>query len=116
MFSLCDSSTSTVNAEEIAKFSSFSANWWNPRGEFAPLHRLNSLRVPLVKEVASSVLQSPESPTSEPPPAGTGSVSSHGNSLENLHVLDIGCGGGLLSEVNQSWGFCCPSKNFVHML
>lgn len=97
---LCRTTTSTgsVSDEEVAKFSSLSSRWWDPRGEFAPLHRLNALRVPLVRDVAASIVRP------DPSHSGTGDGSSGAGRLQGLKILDIGCGGGLLSEVSVLGG------------
>ena len=73
---------STINYKEIEKFSKLSEEWWNPLGKFKPLHKFNPIRIRYIKQ----------------------KVTSHfnlGNSkkpLDNFSLLDIGCGGGLLSE------------------
>lgn len=70
---------STYNEEEVDKFSKYAEGWWDERGEAAPLHALNELRVPLVRR-------------------GLGVSSSSPRPLRGLRILDVGCGGGLLSE------------------
>ena len=69
---------STVSTEEIAKFSRAASEWWNPQGEFGMLHRMNPLRVGYIRDCVSDI---------------------KGRNLNGLNMLDIGCGGGLLSEV-----------------
>lgn len=73
----------TVDADEIARFSAIAAEWWDPAGKFRPLHRLNPLRVGYVRDAACARLG--RDPLTPRPLAG-------------LRVVDIGCGGGLLSE------------------
>jgi 2-polyprenyl-6-hydroxyphenyl methylase/3-demethylubiquinone-9 3-methyltransferase len=70
----------TTDPAEISKFSALAAEWWNPRGPFAALHRLNPVRLRFIREAAAKHCT-----------AATG----HG--LAGLRVLDLGCGGGLVS-------------------
>ena len=73
----------TINKKEIEKFSKLASEWWNPKGKFAPLHKFNPLRIEFIKEkLISHFRLNPEN--KEP--------------LKNINILDIGCGGGLLSE------------------
>lgn len=60
-----------LDTSELNKFNAISDSWWNPRGNFRPLHAMNPVRLDWIKTYAS---------------------------LENKNVLDIGCGGGILSE------------------
>ena len=78
----------TVDASEIELFSRLSSQWWNERGEFAMLHKMNPVRIDFIKQKLHEVQQEEETPTF-----------SSATPLEGLDVLDIGCGGGLLSEV-----------------
>lgn len=70
----------TQDAEEIARFSAISAEWWDENGPFKPLHQLNPTRLAFIKHAITSHLQDPPS------------------SLTGLRILDIGCGGGLVAE------------------
>ena len=70
------SSGSGIDDAEIAQFNAFAADWWDPNGKMAPLHKMNPVRLGYVVE----------------------KIKSHFNSLNKLSVLDIGCGGGLVSE------------------
>jgi 2-polyprenyl-6-hydroxyphenyl methylase/3-demethylubiquinone-9 3-methyltransferase len=73
----------TVDAGEIAKFEAMAAEWWNPEGKFKPLHMLQPCRLDyIVDQIAAEFMRDPKTPR---PFAG-------------LRILDIGCGGGLLSE------------------
>jgi 2-polyprenyl-6-hydroxyphenyl methylase/3-demethylubiquinone-9 3-methyltransferase len=73
---------SSVNKKEIEKFSKMAAEWWDPDGKFKPLHKFNPIRIKYIKDniIHSFKLNSKEKP------------------LEKINILDIGCGGGLLSE------------------
>ena len=74
--------TNTINNKEIEKFSKIAEEWWDPRGKFKPLHKFNPIRISYIKDniVNSFNLKNTKKP------------------LENIKILDIGCGGGLLSE------------------
>jgi len=74
--------TNTINKEEIEKFSRIAEEWWNPTGKFKPLHKFNPIRISYIKEniINTFKLKNQDKP------------------LKNLKILDIGCGGGLLSE------------------
>tara|TARA_Y100000590_G_scaffold454536_1_gene601529 strand:+ start:560 stop:1285 length:726 start_codon:yes stop_codon:yes gene_type:complete len=74
---------STVDRIEIEKFSKLAKDWWNPKGKFKPLHLLNPTRIKFIKEKLITHFQLNEN--SEKP-------------LDQLKILDIGCGGGLLCE------------------
>lgn len=73
----------TVDAQEIAKFSAMAAEWWDPHGKFRPLHKFNPVRLGFIREHVTAHFGRPA--TGDKP-------------LEGLKLLDIGCGGGLLSE------------------
>ena len=72
----------TINKQEIAKFSKIATEWWNPEGKFKPLHKFNPIRIKYIKEniIKNFKLNSTIKP------------------LKKIDILDIGCGGGLLSE------------------
>ena len=73
----------TVDAGEIAKFEAMAAEWWDPNGKFKPLHMLNPTRLDYItRQIAAEFGRDLKS--SRP--------------LNGLRILDIGCGGGLLSE------------------
>ena len=75
--------SSTVDPAEVAKFEAMAAEWWNPNGKFKPLHMLNPCRLDYITaQIASEFDRDRSAPM---PFAG-------------LRILDIGCGGGLLSE------------------
>jgi 2-polyprenyl-6-hydroxyphenyl methylase/3-demethylubiquinone-9 3-methyltransferase len=73
----------TVDAGEIAKFEAMAAEWWDPNGKFRPLHMLNPCRLDYVIDQISAEFE--RDPNRSAPFTG-------------LRILDIGCGGGLLSE------------------
>jgi len=70
----------TVDNEDAQRYDSLASNWWNKEGPFWPLHRLNDLRVDYLLTKIS------------------GSSTDPSRALEGMHCLDVGCGGGLLSE------------------
>ena len=74
---------STVNPDEVAFYEGLAAFWWDRSGPFWPLHRLNELRVAWIRDHLCDHFGLPE--TSRQP-------------LNGLRMLDIGCGGGILSE------------------
>ncbi|MEO0864935.1 MAG: bifunctional 2-polyprenyl-6-hydroxyphenol methylase/3-demethylubiquinol 3-O-methyltransferase UbiG [Pseudomonadota bacterium] len=73
----------TVDPSEIAKFEAMAAEWWDPNGKFKPLHMLNPCRLDYITSQIASEFD--RDLTQSEPFAG-------------LRILDIGCGGGLLSE------------------
>tara|TARA_B100001996_G_scaffold60558_1_gene43289 strand:+ start:977 stop:1705 length:729 start_codon:yes stop_codon:yes gene_type:complete len=74
---------STINKEEIQKFENIADDWWNPEGKFKPIHKFNPVRISFIVDVLKSHFNLKEQ-SSMP--------------LKNLKILDLGCGGGLLSE------------------
>lgn len=90
----------SVDASEIELFSRLSSQWWDERGEFAMLHKMNPVRMEFIKQKLQEV-QLEE---------GTPSVSSSATPLEGLNILDVGCGGGLLSEVCDTPDPCFSRK------
>ena len=76
-------SATTVDPSEIAKFEAMAAEWWDPNGKFKPLHMLNPCRLDYItRQIAVEFDRN----LSDPKP------------FKGLRILDIGCGGGLLSE------------------
>ena len=72
----------SINKKEIEKFSNMAAEWWDPEGKFKPLHKFNPIRIQYIKEniIKEFKLKNKNKP------------------LSGVNILDIGCGGGLLSE------------------
>ena len=81
---------SSIDPDEVARFSAIAAEWWDPTGKFAPLHRFNPVRLQFIREQALARF------------GRDGSVRAP---FEGLKLLDIGCGGGLLSEPMRRLGF-----------
>ena len=73
---------STINKKEIEKFSKIAEEWWNPSGKFKPLHKFNPIRISYIK---NNIIKSLKITDKKKP-------------LKKVRILDIGCGGGLLSE------------------
>ena len=72
----------TINKEEIEKFNSLAEEWWDQEGKFKPLHKFNPIRIEYIKNnlIKEFNIKNKKKPFS------------------NLEILDIGCGGGLLTE------------------
>ena len=78
----------SVNKKEIDKFSKMADEWWDPEGKFKPLHKFNPTRIKYIKEniINNFKLKNKFRP------------------LSGINILDIGCGGGLLSEPMSRMG------------
>jgi 2-polyprenyl-6-hydroxyphenyl methylase/3-demethylubiquinone-9 3-methyltransferase len=72
----------TINKKEIEKFSAIATEWWNPNGKFKPLHEFNPIRIKYIKD---NIINNFKLNLTNKP-------------LKKINILDIGCGGGLLSE------------------
>ena len=75
--------TTTVNKEEIQKFSKLADQWWDANGKFKPLHMFNPIRIEYILDISTSYFKIDKNKKLP---------------LEGLKILDIGCGGGLISE------------------
>ena len=80
---------STINKDEIEKFSKLANEWWDIQGKFKPLHMFNPIRIEYILDKISKHFQINRE---------------RENFLKNLDILDIGCGGGLISEPMASLG------------
>lgn len=73
----------TVDAAEIERFTRMADEWWDPRGKFAPLHRMNPTRIAYIRDIIAAHFSAP---------------------VNTLSLLDIGCGGGLIAEPMAKMG------------
>ncbi|MDC3042818.1 bifunctional 2-polyprenyl-6-hydroxyphenol methylase/3-demethylubiquinol 3-O-methyltransferase UbiG [Candidatus Pelagibacter sp.] len=78
----------SINKKEIDKFSKMANEWWNPEGKFKPLHKFNPTRIEYIKKniIKNFKLKNKSKP------------------LMGINILDVGCGGGLLSEPMSRMG------------
>ena len=75
--------TTTINREEIQKFSDLADEWWDVNGKFKPLHMFNPIRIEYITEKIKQEFKL---------------INQNNSYLKALKILDIGCGGGLISE------------------
>ena len=75
--------TSTIDATEVARFSELAEEWWDPRGKMAVLHKFNPVRLAYIRDAACKRFERNAKQL---------------DCLQGLRILDIGCGGGILSE------------------
>ena len=73
----------TIDTDEIKRFSSLANAWWDPEGDFRPLHQINPIRLEFIRDRLCNHFEL--NPHQHP-------------SLKGLSILDVGCGGGLISE------------------
>ncbi len=78
----------TINKKEIEKFTKIAEEWWDPEGKFKPLHKFNPIRISYIKESIINIFK----------------LKQKRKPLEKVKILDIGCGGGLLSEPMRRLG------------
>ncbi len=72
----------TINKKEINKFDALSQEWWDVNGKFKPLHQFNPVRLELIINYIKNYF----------------SIINNTNNLKGIKILDVGCGGGLISE------------------
>lgn len=81
--------TGTIDQADVDRFSAMAAEWWSPTGKFKPLHKFNPVRLQYIKEhICENFGRDFKDP----------------QALKGLHILDIGCGGGLLCEPMAKMG------------
>tara|TARA_Y100001970_G_C14142653_1_gene808073 strand:+ start:40 stop:768 length:729 start_codon:yes stop_codon:yes gene_type:complete len=73
--------STTINKSEIKKFNKLAAEWWNPEGSFKPLHKFNPTRIKYIKEKIINYFN----------------IKNNNLPLKKIKILDVGCGGGLIS-------------------
>ena len=78
----------TINKKEIEKFSKIAEEWWDPAGKFKPLHKFNPIRISYIR---NNIIKTLNLKNKEKP-------------LKKVSILDVGCGGGLLSEPMKRLG------------
>ena len=78
----------TSNQNEIEKFSKMAEEWWDPNGKFKPLHKFNPIRIEYIKTLVIKHFK----------------INKSKKPFNKLDLLDIGCGGGLLSEPMSRMG------------
>ena len=80
----------TINKKEIEKFSKMASEWWDPNGKFKPLHKFNPIRIKYIKDCVIKHFK----------------INNIKEPFKDLEILDVGCGGGLLSEpISRLGGF-----------
>lgn len=75
--------SSTIDPDEVEKFSAIAAEWWDPFGKFKPLHKFNPIRLAYIRDQICNHFDRDKFTK---------------NPLAELHLLDVGCGGGLVCE------------------
>ncbi|XP_055530882.1 ubiquinone biosynthesis O-methyltransferase, mitochondrial [Wyeomyia smithii] len=81
-----DPSHSNVDQQEVDRLSQLAAEWWDPAGRIKPLHSMNALRVPLIRDGLIATGFVPKEQIKSP------------QVLKDLNILEVGCGGGILTE------------------
>src|SRR3984957_8367180 len=88
--------SASIDPREVAKFSAIAAEWWDPAGKFAPLHKFNPVRLAFIRAEAAAHFER-DARSLKP--------------FEGLSLLDIGCGGGLLTEPMARLGFAATGAD-----
>lgn len=97
------STFTTINQSEIDHFSSLSSQWWDPAGEFKLLHRMNPTRIAYLRDKVMLDDEPEWTFEGRHGDAARAAQVGTGRWLEGKRCLDVGCGGGLLSEVRAVW-------------
>src|SRR5438477_10735670 len=84
------SATTTIDAAEVARFAALAERWWDPAGEQSALHKLNPVRLQFIRDHLARQF---------------GRDIRAAKPFSGLRLLDIGCGGGLVSEPMARLGF-----------
>ena len=79
----------SIDPDEVAKFTAMAAEWWDPKGKFKPLHKFNPVRLGFIRDTIEAHFDL--APDARKP-------------FDGLRFLDIGCGGGLVSEPMRRLG------------
>jgi 2-polyprenyl-6-hydroxyphenyl methylase/3-demethylubiquinone-9 3-methyltransferase len=85
-----DETGATIDRDQVSRFAAQSAGWWDPNGSFAPLHRLNPVRLEFIRHELQ---------------AHFAKDSRELRPFEGLNLVDVGCGGGLIAEPMSRLGF-----------
>jgi 2-polyprenyl-6-hydroxyphenyl methylase/3-demethylubiquinone-9 3-methyltransferase len=88
--SLRAASNPSIDEREVAKFAALAGEWWDPNGKFAPLHRLNPVRLAFIRDAALRHFVRDRKALAP---------------FSGLSLLDVGCGGGLVAEAMSRQGF-----------
>ena len=80
-------SSTTIDADDVARFTIIADEWWDEHGKFAPLHRLNPARIGYIRDQITRHCHGTQLPNGQ-----------SATPLDNLSLLDVGCGGGLICE------------------
>jgi 2-polyprenyl-6-hydroxyphenyl methylase/3-demethylubiquinone-9 3-methyltransferase len=92
-------SAGSIDRDEIARFERLAERWWDPHGEFRPLHRLNPLRLTFIRDRLAAHFHR-DRDSARP--------------FSGLRLLDIGCGGGLIAEPLARLGFAVTGIDAGH--
>lgn len=99
VYSTAPTDASSVRDSEIEHFSRLSSEWWNEKGEFGLLHVMNPSRVQFIREKLTEVVQHEDTLRASQKGKDGSDAALPVRFLQGKDVIDVGCGGGLLSEV-----------------